>query len=64
MVDESWRRANPSDGWAANWLLIELTPILAQRAPQLLAQLVHERNKAEVRTVIVEYDRVLQAAPY
>ena len=63
-VDESWRRANPSDGWAANWLLIELTPILAQRAPQLLAQLVHERNKAEVRTVIVEYDRVLQAAPY
>ena len=63
-VDESWRRANPSDGWAANWLLIELTPILAQRAPQLLTQLVHERNKAKLRTVIVEYDQVLQAAPH
>jgi len=62
-VEESWRRAHASDGWAANWLLIELTPTMAQRTPRLLTQLVFERNQAEAQTVVVEDDRVLQAAP-
>lgn len=62
-VEESWRRARASDGWAANWLLIELTPTMAQFTPALLAQLMFERNQSEAHTVVVDDDQVLQAAP-
>lgn len=62
-VHESWRRAQASDGWAANWLLTELTPILARRTPQLLAELTRGRTQAGASTVIDENDPRPSSSP-
>ena len=38
-LTEGWQRARAVDGWAANWLLSEVTPTVNRVAPALLARL-------------------------
>ncbi len=43
-LTEAWHRAQAADSWAANWLLVELTPTLERLAPGVLAKLRAERD--------------------
>ncbi len=43
-LTEAWHRAQAADAWAANWLLIELTPTLELLAPGVLTRLRAERD--------------------
>jgi diguanylate cyclase (GGDEF)-like protein len=43
-LTEAWHRAQAADTWAANWLLIELTPTLELLAPGVLTRLRAERD--------------------